>query len=97
MGQGASMALEDAVVLAAHLADGPDPVAALAGYNARRAPRTARVVLQSRRKGGVDEQAAGAGAELAVRAANEFTTEDQSLAGLFGWRPDVPAHQGGKP
>ncbi|WP_328603382.1 FAD-dependent monooxygenase [Amycolatopsis sp. NBC_00345] len=97
MGQGASMALEDAVVLAAHLADGSDPVAALAGYNARRAPRTARVVLQSRRKGGVDEQAAGAGAELAVRAANEFTTEDQSLAGLFGWRPDVPAHQGGKP
>ncbi|WP_018681529.1 FAD-dependent monooxygenase [Actinokineospora enzanensis] len=92
MGQGASMALEDAVVLAAHLLDTPDPVTALTDYCARRAPRTAQVVLGSRRKGGVDEQADGARGD---RAAHEFTTEGDALAGLFGWRPEAPVRQGG--
>nr|WP_202447436.1 FAD-dependent monooxygenase [Streptomyces sp. SID5468] len=45
LGQGACMAVEDAVVLAHHLAARPDdPQAALRGYEAERRPRTRRIV-----------------------------------------------------
>lgn len=44
MGQGANMALEDAWVLAAKLAECPTPQAGLAAYAAARAPRCARIV-----------------------------------------------------
>ena len=42
-GQGACMALEDAVVLASSVASLPDPTAALRLYEAQRIPRTARM------------------------------------------------------
>ena len=48
LGQGACQAIEDAVVLAGCLAAGPDPVAALRAYEARRIKRTAPIVRMSR-------------------------------------------------
>jgi 2-polyprenyl-6-methoxyphenol hydroxylase-like FAD-dependent oxidoreductase len=51
LGQGACQAIEDAVVLGKHLSMGTDPIAALRGYEARRMPRTRRVVEQSWRIG----------------------------------------------
>ena len=45
---GASQAILDAKALAAHLADDPDPVAALAAYQAERAPATATIVRSNR-------------------------------------------------
>jgi 2-polyprenyl-6-methoxyphenol hydroxylase-like FAD-dependent oxidoreductase len=94
MGQGASMALEDAAELGAVLNALPDDVpAALTDFCAARAPRTSEVVVASRLRGGVDRKAARA-ADVRARAANEFTTEDERLAGLFGWRPRV---RGGRP
>ena len=43
-GQGAAQALEDAVALGRALADAPDPIAALRGYEAVRSRLTRRVV-----------------------------------------------------
>ncbi|MGC7096615.1 FAD-dependent monooxygenase [Amycolatopsis lurida] len=71
LGQGAGMALEDAAVLTACLAEG-----SLADYERVRAPRTREIVLLSRRTGGVD-----------VERAVEFSTSDDQFSRLFGWRP----------
>ncbi len=49
LGQGACMAIEDAVVLARCLKGAPDAVAALRRYETLRMPRTARVVHASRK------------------------------------------------
>ena len=51
LGQGGCLAIEDAVVLAAVLDDGPSIVAALQRYTALRRPRTSSVALRSRRAG----------------------------------------------
>lgn len=51
LGQGACQAIEDAVVLARYLAQEPDVVAALRGYEARRIKRTRAIVAESRRFG----------------------------------------------
>jgi 2-polyprenyl-6-methoxyphenol hydroxylase-like FAD-dependent oxidoreductase len=51
LGQGACQAMEDAVVLAACLSGTRDVDAALRHYEARRIPRTSRIVLASRRIG----------------------------------------------
>ncbi|MFL6122605.1 FAD-dependent monooxygenase [Actinophytocola sp.] len=70
VGQGAGMALEDAVVLAANLRDHHDPTAALTAYNAVRAPRTAQVVQLSRRD----------------RTVSYEGGENQRFTELYGWR-----------
>jgi 2-polyprenyl-6-methoxyphenol hydroxylase-like FAD-dependent oxidoreductase len=57
LGQGANMALEDAVVLADALDGREGPGAALLSYQRQRIARTARVVLLSRRQGAVDQGA----------------------------------------
>jgi salicylate hydroxylase len=62
--QGACMAMEDAVALAAHLDGAADLPAALAAYQDRRRLRTARVQLQSREIGTHVYHPAGAHAEL---------------------------------
>ncbi|WP_238381045.1 FAD-dependent monooxygenase [Alkalilacustris brevis] len=49
LAQGANMALEDAWVLAAALAEAPDMDSALAAYQALRAPRTRRIVAAANR------------------------------------------------
>lgn len=52
LSQGAAMAIEDALVLAAALdANGSDPAGALLAYEAERKPRTSRVQLESRERG----------------------------------------------
>ncbi|KUJ64194.1 monooxygenase [Streptomyces albus subsp. albus] len=51
LGQGGNQAIEDAVVLAHHLADGNPPGAALAAYTRDRLPRTMGVVRRSLRAG----------------------------------------------
>jgi 2-polyprenyl-6-methoxyphenol hydroxylase-like FAD-dependent oxidoreductase len=51
LGQGACMAIEDAVVLARCLKETGDLAAALAAYEARRKPRTSAITLRSRRLG----------------------------------------------
>ncbi|MGW0466660.1 FAD-dependent monooxygenase [Streptomyces sp. NPDC003027] len=51
LGQGACQALEDAVVLAAALADAADTGTALATYDAQRRPRTTTVAMAARRAG----------------------------------------------
>jgi 2-polyprenyl-6-methoxyphenol hydroxylase-like FAD-dependent oxidoreductase len=50
-GQGASLAIEDALVLAKHLRDAPDLPAAFAGYEAARRARVERVVRYANRIG----------------------------------------------
>jgi len=50
-GQGASMAMEDAITLAKCLRDIPDVPAAFAAYEALRRPRVERVVVQGKRNG----------------------------------------------
>ncbi|MBF6327249.1 FAD-dependent monooxygenase [Nocardia transvalensis] len=49
LGQGAGMAIEDAVVLATHLATAPDAVTALRGYENERRDRTRTMVNGARR------------------------------------------------
>jgi 2-polyprenyl-6-methoxyphenol hydroxylase-like FAD-dependent oxidoreductase len=47
LGQGGCTAIEDAVVLARHLATSPDPARALEAFTAERFPRTAAVIKES--------------------------------------------------
>lgn len=55
LGQGGCQAVEDAVVLAAAVADEPDPAAALHRYDAERRPRTQALVRLARRVAWVDQ------------------------------------------
>jgi 2-polyprenyl-6-methoxyphenol hydroxylase-like FAD-dependent oxidoreductase len=55
LGQGACMAIEDAVVLASCLRDHAEIPAALRAYERRRIPRTSAIVRQSRRVGGIGQ------------------------------------------
>ncbi|CAM2825307.1 FAD-dependent monooxygenase [Streptomyces albus] len=74
-GQGAGMALEDAAVLGDLLGPGADVPEALRRYAGRRAPRTAAVVRLSRLRDHVVHGERG-----------EFSTHDEELTDLFGWR-----------
>ncbi|WP_406864881.1 FAD-dependent monooxygenase [Streptomyces sp. HUAS MG47] len=56
LGQGACQALEDAVVLAASVAEGPDVRGALARYDAERRPRTQSVARAARQAGRMGQQ-----------------------------------------
>ncbi len=64
-GQGASMALEDAVVLASCLRDHPDPAAAFTAFERIRKPRVDPTVRQARRNG--DHKAPSSAAGRALR------------------------------
>lgn len=59
LGQGACQALEDAVVLAAALAHGPDTDTALAAYDAERRPRAQSVTVAARKAGRMGQQLSG--------------------------------------
>ena len=74
LGQGAGMAVEDAVVLARCLHETGAVPPALAAYTARRAPHTAVAVRLSRRKSPAGD---GTG----------FSTRDRRLTELFAWNP----------
>lgn len=90
MGQGANMALEDAAVLARHLRH-PDLTAGLRAFVAERAPRTARVVLQSRRQGELDQGTGRVRALLRDTVMRLRGHKDPGADDLFGWTPDEPS------
>lgn len=85
LAQGANLALEDAWVLAACLAGGPDRDAALAAYQARRRDRAVRVVEAANRNArnyhlsGIRREVGHLGLRLASRMAPGL------LLGRFGW------------
>jgi salicylate hydroxylase len=87
MAQGACMALEDAVCLAAEMAvhDG-DAGRALPGYNSKRYMRTARVQLQSRLMGDLVYHPAGASADLRNEIMRAKTAKDwyEAIDWLYG-------------
>jgi 2-polyprenyl-6-methoxyphenol hydroxylase-like FAD-dependent oxidoreductase len=94
LGQGANQALEDAVVLAHHLAHEPAVDAALAAYCAARTARTAKVVRTSRAMGRVGHARnplAAAARDAMMRLVGRAGDPDRQNAELFGWRP--PAAQ----
>jgi 2-polyprenyl-6-methoxyphenol hydroxylase-like FAD-dependent oxidoreductase len=66
LGQGAAMAIEDAIVLARELNAHESAVAGLVAYEARRRPRVQDIQIRSRRLGKVAQWQA----PLAVRARN---------------------------
>ncbi|MFI5642407.1 NAD(P)H-dependent oxidoreductase [Streptomyces goshikiensis] len=87
LGQGANMALEDAVVLAQAMAAAPSVPAALEAYAHERMERAAAVVLQSRRQGSLD-QGAGKAAESRRNARMSSSgRKDSELGAVVGWRP----------
>lgn len=86
LGQGANMALEDGVVLARHLGH-PDLPAGLRSFVSDRFARTARVVLQSRRQGEVDQGAGASKALLRNVLMRVRGRKDAPMPGLLDWAP----------
>ncbi len=85
LAQGATMALEDAWVLAAALDRAADPGAGLAAYAAARRPRTARVQRAAARNGRIYHLRPGlrGPAQAALAAASALAPG--FLAGRFDW------------
>lgn len=85
LAQGATMALEDAWVLAAELDVARTPERGLMAYEARRAPRTARVQRAAARSGRIYHLrgAARGLAHLGLRAASAMAPD--ALSGRFDW------------
>lgn len=99
LGQGACLAIEDAVVLAHSLAAQPSVSAGLSSYAAARASRVASLARQSRRLGRVAQQANPWA--TAVRDAAMLMTPDWSARlatrGAAGWQPPASAVPAGQP
>lgn len=90
MGQGANIAFEDAVVLTHHLSRDQPLDAALAAYVAERAPRTAKIVKQSRMMGVIGHARNPLAAWTRNRMMtlmSRFGNPDKQNAALFGWQP----------
>jgi salicylate hydroxylase len=88
MGQGANMALEDAVVLAKALKTQLDPAQALASYEAARLERTAQVVKQSRmfgKMGQIKNPLARAAADFMMGVMMKFGNTEKQDKWLFGY------------
>lgn len=100
LGQGANLAIEDAVVLAEALAGYRDVPDALARYQARRAERAAMVVLRSRAQGALDQGDGEDGAAHRDRTMTSSGRKDADLGDVHAWRPGtgtadpVPADAG---
>ncbi|WP_136519936.1 MULTISPECIES: FAD-dependent monooxygenase [Cellulomonas] len=97
LGQGAGLALEDAVVLAHVLADGAPVAQALARYSASRRARAAELHATSRRLGRLTQHAnpvVESARDAAVRltpAAVALRASDRTM----GWRPPRPTSRRG--
>ncbi|MFE0643311.1 NAD(P)H-dependent oxidoreductase [Streptomyces sp. NPDC058877] len=87
LGQGANMALEDALVLAEALASAAEVPDALAGYARERAPRAGAVVLASRRQGSLDQGADRAAEERRNAHVRSAGRKDLALTDVLGWQP----------
>ncbi|MGW1777068.1 FAD-dependent monooxygenase [Streptomyces sp. NPDC002104] len=87
LGQGANMALEDAVVLADALSAHEDVKSALLSYQRERLERTAAVVLRSRRQGALDQGAGQAEEKQRNAGVRASGRKDTDTADVLGWRP----------
>ncbi|MFD3336183.1 NAD(P)H-dependent oxidoreductase [Streptomyces sp. NPDC058700] len=87
LGQGANMALEDALVLAEALASAAEVPDALAEYARERAPRAGAVVLASRRQGSLDQGADRAAEERRNSHVRSAGRKDVALTDVLGWQP----------
>ncbi|MFF5933560.1 FAD-dependent monooxygenase [Streptomyces sp. NPDC012508] len=90
LGQGACQALEDAVVLAAALAKGPDTDKALAAYDAERRPRSQSVTVAARKAGRVGQQLSRPGAVALRNAAMRLAPSGATLRMILrhaDWTP----------
>ncbi|GAC66233.1 FAD-dependent monooxygenase [Gordonia soli] len=87
-GQGASMALEDAVVLAEKLAVAPDPQAAFAGFEAARRKRVEKVVAVGARSSSAKTpgRVGRVVSEFAMRQVFAHVVTDRSQRWLFDHR-----------
>ena len=87
-GQGASLSIEDAVVLAKFLRDVPDPAAALAGFEAQRRPRVERIIKQAARVN--SNKAAGPLARVVRDAVLPFVmkraADSRTIRETYGYR-----------
>jgi 2-polyprenyl-6-methoxyphenol hydroxylase-like FAD-dependent oxidoreductase len=95
LGQGAGLALEDAVVLAHALAAEPSVAGALAAYASVRAPRVAALSRQSRHIGRLarlTRPSAVAVRDLAVRSTPDRLAR-RATSVAAGWRPPLSALQ----
>ncbi|MGY2060301.1 FAD-dependent monooxygenase, partial [Nocardia gipuzkoensis] len=88
MGQGANMALEDAVVLAEYLRE-TDVAQGLRNFAEVRSPRTTEVVLQSRRQGEFDQGAGRVEAFLRDMTMRVRGSKDTDVSGLLEWAPSA--------
>ncbi|MEU8872316.1 FAD-dependent monooxygenase [Streptomyces javensis] len=101
MGQGGNQAIEDAVVLAHHLAPGvADPSAALAAYTRDRLPRTMDVVRRSARTARMitlTSVPAVALRDAAIAAVGRLAPglALRSFDGIADWRPPTPTYPAG--
>ncbi|MFE2188399.1 FAD-dependent monooxygenase [Streptomyces sp. NPDC059455] len=101
MGQGGNQAIEDAVVLAHHLAPGiADPSAALAAYTRDRLPRTMDVVRRSARTARMitlTSASAVALRDAAIAAVGRLAPglALRSFDGIADWRPPTPTYPAG--
>ncbi len=90
LAQGAVMALEDAVTLAACIADaGSDPLSALEKYERARRPHVAKVVEASERNGRIYHMRGAAA--LARNTTMKLAPPKRVMAGfdwLYGWKPE---------
>ncbi len=96
LGQGACMALEDAVVLAAELSAGTDVGAALQRYDGQRRPRTEKMSAQSDRAGRPVEVSGAVPAALR-NGLVRLVPRRLALAGMAGptrWSPPAPLRLG---
>jgi 2-polyprenyl-6-methoxyphenol hydroxylase-like FAD-dependent oxidoreductase len=91
-GQGASMALEDAVVLAKALRDAPTPGAALARYELHRRPRAERNMAVSARltASRAADGARPAGADAPRDSERPASHVDEDLLRLLAWDAPLP-------
>lgn len=80
-GQGASLAVEDALVLAVCLRDAPDPVEAFATYERRRRDRVERIAAEGRRRG---NQKAGPSHPVALWLRDTVLRAVFALSARFG-------------
>jgi 2-polyprenyl-6-methoxyphenol hydroxylase-like FAD-dependent oxidoreductase len=94
-GQGASLAMEDALVLARCLRDIPDVPAALAAYESERRDRVERIVAEGRRRG---DQKTGSGhpvalwfRDLLLRTVFAIVSRSDGNAWIHDYRVDIDA------
>lgn len=88
LGQGACQAIEDALVLAHHLSNGPDVASSLRRYESERIPRTRSIVTASRRVGALFQVESRAFCRLrdAMLRLTPLSVTYRSLKGLGGYQ-----------